>query len=133
MAGVFRRSSTFSQSLKSADLEDLDPSYEERYRDRRILEGEEEVQEEDFRRVLWPTEFIARLEDYLADESRASEGAAALRQALEEALITRSAKCCRVWLGPLAREWLRHNAEKMDVYLGSKYANYFTDFNTKAR
>lgn len=133
MVGVFRRFSTFSQQLKSDEGEDLDPRYEEHYRDSQILDGEEEVQEGDFRRVPWPTAFVARLEDYLADENHASVGAAAVRNAIAEALLTRGGKSYRVWLGPLAREWLRHNAEKLSAYLGGKYADYVTEFNTRGR
>jgi hypothetical protein len=104
------------------DLREWESLVENQYRDSLVLAGEAEAEDEDFRRRRWLPGFVNRLHAYLSDHGDDSVGAASLQQALTEAEFLKGS--FTVWLGPVARHWLRLHAAQLEVYFGGCYRQY---------
>lgn len=105
-----------------SDLKEWESLVEMQYRDSLVLAGEAEAEDEDFRRRRWLPGFLNRLQAYLADNGDDSAGAASLQQALTEAEFRKGSYT--VWLGPVAREWLRLHAARLEVFFAGSYRQY---------
>lgn len=95
------------------------------YRDSLVVEGVAEAEDEDFVRRRWQESFVARLREFVADHGDGSTGAVSLQKSLDESepRMKRDKVSYLVWLGPVAREWLRRNAAAVKTFFAGRYEN----------
>jgi len=127
MRGILQESTNIAQGKDSVgdDYEEYLREWESlvstQYRDSLVLAGMAEAEEEDFARRRWMSGFVNLLEDFVANHGDGSAGAISLASALKDAEL-KGKRVYLVWLGPVARQWLREHLPTLKAFFNGRYA-----------